>query len=141
MKYFKFQIYGIVQGVGFRPFILNEARKFSLKGYVQNLGDCVLIISNNKEKIFEILNYLPKLAKINQIDCEEIEIENKFENFTIKISENSKLNYSPLPADLNLCEDCLFELFEEGNLRKNYFFISCVNCGPRFSIIKTTPYD
>ncbi|MCA9496292.1 MAG: carbamoyltransferase HypF [Nanoarchaeota archaeon] len=165
---FEFVVRGIVQGVGFRPYIYNKSNEYFLKGYVQNIGDGVRIVCDDKEKMLSILDNVPVLAIIEEVeiyDYDEIEfgkgkIENEvFDNFVIKesVSEivgggdeslgilkggnNIAKTYSPIPADLNLCDDCLRELFEKGNRREKYFFISCTNCGPRFSIVKSGPYD
>jgi hydrogenase maturation protein HypF len=129
-----------VQGVGFRPFIYNEAIKNNIKGTVQNTGDGVEIICNNKESILRILKTPPKLSKIEKIKIEEVLNLPDFKDFKILESETSN-SYSPIPADLNLCSDCIKEMFEVNNQRYKYFFISCINCGPRYSIIKSTPYD
>lgn len=141
---FEFKVSGIVQGVGFLLFIYNKSLEFSLLGYVQNIGDGVKIVCNDKEKMLEILDGIPVLARIDEVEIYDYFGDESFENFMIKDSEVLDDNfsmYSPIPADLNLCDDCLKELFEKGNRREKYFFISCTNCGPRFSIVKSGPYD
>ncbi len=129
-----------MQGVGFRPFIFNKAKEFNLKGYVRNTQNGVEIVCNNKEKIFEILKNPPTLSNIEKIEINEFETNDKFLDFKIIESEIND-SYSPIPADLNLCKDCLDEMLSEKDIRYNYFFVSCTNCGPRYSIINSTPYD
>jgi len=134
---------GIVQGVGFRPYVYNNAKKERICGSVQNTGDGVRILCDNKELMLKILENPPSLAKIESIQVNKIDNVDNITNlsdFEILTSE-TKQTYSPIPADLNLCEDCLRELFDKKNPRYKYPFISCTNCGPRYSIIKSTPYD
>ncbi len=131
---------GIVQGVGFRPFVFNEAKKCGLLGYVQNVGGGVVIVCDNKDKVMEILTDLPELAKIDDIEMKNYTGKESFSDFEIRFSDSNKL-YSPIPADLNICNECVNEMLDKNNRRYGYFFVSCTNCGPRFSIAKTTPYD
>ncbi len=134
---YKFSIYGVVQGVGFRPYIYNACKKAGLKGYVQNVGNGVIVEVDDKEKFVEILKNVPPLARIDSFKVEETKHE--FSGFSIK--ESSGHGFAEIPPDLFLCEDCLHELNDSKNRRFNYFFITCTNCGPRFSITKESPYD
>ncbi len=137
---FKFIITGVVQGVGFRPYIYNACLRANLVGYVQNIGIGVEIVVDNKEKMELILKSIPTLARIDNIEITKIKQTNQiFSKFTIKPSKGK--GYAEIPPDLDLCPDCVKELQQSKNLRYNYFFITCTNCGPRFSIIKSTPYD
>ncbi|MDX2108338.1 MAG: carbamoyltransferase HypF [Candidatus Melainabacteria bacterium] len=157
-KRWRFQINGTVQGVGFRPFIFNLARKNELSGFVQNNSDGVLIeiqsLTKDKLEKFwqEMLNDLPPLAKVNQCDKEEIdavkeEIGFQIQNTKVKKyrtssdPENNSSFANLPPCDSTTCKDCLQELFDKNNRRYRYPFINCVNCGPRFTIIKELPYD
>ncbi len=155
MTWHKFLITGIVQGVGFRPFILREARKSRLKGYVKNTGAGVEIVTNDKTQISKILEKIPPLAKIDQIKIEKIEDE-KFDEFIIKNSDpplprtdappgrlhhNSNTSNFSIPPDIAPCKNCKKELFDPKNRRYQYFFTSCTNCGPRFSIAEKFPFD
>ncbi|MBN2422583.1 carbamoyltransferase HypF [Candidatus Woesearchaeota archaeon] len=137
--YYKVTIKGIVQGVGFRPFIYREAVKRKLNGYVKNTGPGVEIIVNKKDFI-KILKNKPPLAKIDSYKLKKIELNKNFEGFSIIKSSKSK-GISQIPADIFLCNDCLKELRDKQNRRFNYYFITCTNCGPRFSMIFDYPYD
>ncbi len=139
-------IKGIVQGVGFRPFIHKLVKNYNLPGWVLNSNQGVEIevegkieeinsfVSNIKEK-------LPPLAKIEKIEVRQLSLVG-YKEFSIKKSivkeEDSFVLVSP---DISICEDCLQELFDSHNRRFRYPFINCTNCGPRFTIIKDIPYD
>jgi hydrogenase maturation protein HypF len=139
-EYYKIIIKGIVQGVGFRPFVYREAVKKKYKGYVKNTGKGVEIIVNNKDFIIPILKNKPPLAKIDSYTIEKTKLKKKYEKFQIKKSKKTK-GVSQLPPDIFLCKECLKELRNKKNRRYNYYFITCTNCGPRFSMIKDYPYD
>jgi len=134
---FRFSIKGVVQGVGFRPYIYNACVKVGLKGFVQNIGDGVIAEVSDREKFIEILEHVPPLARIDSFEVKET--KGKYTNFVIKQSKGK--GFAELPPDLFLCKDCLRELRDPENRRKGYFFITCTNCGPRFSISKKSPYD
>lgn len=134
---YKFIIKGIVQGVGFRPYVFNACTKAGLKGYVQNIGEGVVIEADDKETVLEILKTPPPLARIDSIDIAET--NNVFSKFEIKTSSGN--GFAEIPADLFLCNDCLTELRDQNNRRYGYFFITCTNCGPRFTITRNNPYD
>ncbi|WP_423792125.1 carbamoyltransferase HypF [Methanocaldococcus indicus] len=143
MKSVKVIVKGIVQGVGFRPFIYRLAKKLNLKGYVKNLGN-VVEIHLEGENIDKFLSLLkkekPPLAKIEYIEVEKTTPKN-FKDFEIiKSSDYSDLGI--IPADISICEECLKEIFDKNNKRRYlYPFNSCVDCGPRFTIIYDLPYD
>ena len=134
---YKFVIHGVVQGVGFRPYIYNACKKIGLVGYVQNIGTGVEIVINDTNALLEILKNIPPLARIDRYTIEEV--SGSYTNFEIKESTGS--GFSEIPADLYLCKDCLRELKDPNDRRFNYFFTTCTNCGPRFTITKQTPYD
>ncbi|MCK4997327.1 carbamoyltransferase HypF [Candidatus Pacearchaeota archaeon] len=138
MTMYKFFVKGIVQGVGFRPYIYRKAKENSLTGSVKNIGSGVEIIINDRNFI-ERLDDLPPLAKIYESKCEKIESK-IYDDFSILKSTTSK-GETILPADIFTCEDCLRELRDKTNRRHNYYFITCTNCGPRFSMIENYPYD
>ena len=144
----KINVTGIVQGVGFRPFIYRIAVKNDLAGYVRNRGDAgVEILLEGKEQsikdfIRDLLEKKPPLAQIDSVKSSEISGKNEYENFTIvKSSEEAELSGSIIPPDIAICNECLSELRDPKNLRYEYFFITCTNCGPRFTIIERLPYD
>lgn len=134
---YKFTIKGVVQGVGFRPYIYNACKKAMLKGYVQNIGNGVVVEVNDKDQFIDILKKIPLLARIDSYDVELT--DNDLNDFTIMESEGK--GFAEIPPDLFLCNDCHRELSEKENTRYKYFFITCTNCGPRFSITKKNPYD
>ena len=145
IKHYKFEVEGIVQGVGFRPFVYTLALRFGLRGFVLNhsLGVSISIEGNEDSLIsFEkaLFDELPPLARIDKLEKKELHVEN-FSSFVIKKSENLASKSSLVSPDFAMCEDCLRELRDKNNRRYNYFFINCTNCGPRYSIIKTVPYD
>lgn len=138
-------IKGVVQSVGFRPFIYRLFSKDS--GWVKNTTEGVVIyLETNKD--IELVKKLiidnkPKNAQINSIDIKNKNIKsNAYKKFFIKESLlNSSTKSVDIPADLGICDDCLKEMFDKHNRRFLYPFINCTNCGPRFSIIKKIPYD
>ncbi len=139
---------GIVQGVGFRPFIYRMAVKNNLKGYVRNRGDAgVEILLEGEEK--DIQNFMedlrerkPPLAQIHDITITKLAGKDEHEKFTIyKSSEEAELSGSIIPPDIALCSECLKELRDPKDPRHDYFFITCTDCGPRFTIIERLPYD
>ncbi|MGQ9551886.1 MAG: carbamoyltransferase HypF [Candidatus Bathycorpusculaceae bacterium] len=144
----KINVAGIVQGVGFRPFIYRMAVKNNLKGYVRNRGDAgVEILLEGEEK--DIQNFLedlrekkPPLARIYDTIVTELAGKNEHEKFTIyRSSEEAELSGSVIPPDVAICRECLKELRSSGDPRFDYFFITCTDCGPRFTIIERLPYD
>lgn len=134
---YKFRIWGVVQGVGFRPFIYSRCIELGLRGYVQNTGSGVEVVVDDKEKFISILKGLPPLARIDGYEIEEV--PGDYSGFTIKKSIGH--GFAEVPYDNYLCERCLAELKDKGNRRFGYFFITCTDCGPRFSILKNSPYD
>jgi len=141
----RIKIRGIVQGVGFRPFVFKLAQRFDLKGWVLNSSSSVIIhVEGEKEKIEDFIKSLikekPSPAVIDDISFEEIELEG-FESFEIKESIEVKDEFQPISPDLATCDDCLKELFDPKDRRYLYPFINCTNCGPRFTIIEDIPYD
>lgn len=142
------KVSGIVQGVGFRPFIYRIAVKNELVGYVRNRGDAhVEIVIEGKQKnvgnfLRDLMEKKPPLACIYNITTVHAKDENRFKNFTIlESSRETELSGSIIPPDIAICDECLSELRTPKDPRYNYFFITCTNCGPRFTIIERLPYD
>ncbi len=141
----KLFVTGLVQGVGFRPFVYRLATELSLKGYVLNSEFGVLIeVEGDKPKLEEFLDRLqtelPPAAKIFSIDKKFLPPVG-YTSFDIRKSKKSgEVKVSVLP-DLATCKDCLKELFDPNDRRYRYPFINCTNCGPRFTIILSLPYD
>jgi hydrogenase maturation protein HypF len=144
----KIRVTGIVQGVGFRPFIYRIAVKNGLNGYVRNRGDAgvEILLEGREESIKNFLSDLkarkPPLAQIYEIITSPLKEKNEYESFTIlKSSEEAELSGSVIPPDVAICDECLKELRDPKNPRYEYFFITCTNCGPRYTIIERLPYD
>jgi hydrogenase maturation protein HypF len=145
IKHFYITVTGVVQGVGFRPFVFRVAKELGLKGSVSNTASGVKIhIEGKKEKIDKFIEYLksnpPPLAKVESINVEELELA-RFERFEIISSDSKSEKVTSVSPDVTLCEECLKELRDPANRRYAYPFINCTNCGPRYTITKTVPYD
>jgi len=138
-------IKGQVQGVGFRPFIFKLAHQLLLNGWVSNAIDGVHVEINANQKtahlfLEKIIKQAPSLAQITASTITDIE-EKKFNNFSIIESKKEGIANLLLSPDFGLCIDCQNELRESNNRRFEYPFITCTNCGPRYSIIQKLPYD
>ena len=138
-------INGIVQGVGFRPFIFNLAAEYGLPGWVCNSASGVDIeVSGDPEILDQFCTDIPlkapPLAQIDSIKVEEIPLA-AFEGFKIISSQNKANDFIPVSPDVAICSQCRTELFDPQDRRYRYPFINCTNCGPRFTIIKEIPYD
>jgi len=138
-------INGIVQGVGFRPFIYNLALDQNLKGWVRNSASGVNIeVSGSSDKIEKFLSEIsisaPPLAQIDSILSEKIE-DRSFSDFKIITSKDKATDFIPVSPDVATCSQCKAELFNPQDRRYRYPFINCTNCGPRFTIIRDIPYD
>ncbi len=142
----KIFVHGLVQGIGFRPYVYNLASSCRLSGLVRNNSGVVEIeVQGADADIASFLQDLPRLApalanisKIETQVCEEI---GETSGFTIETSLNEKPAERFVPADTATCSECLNELFSPSNRRYQYPFINCINCGPRFTIIESLPYD
>jgi len=139
---------GIVQGVGFRPFIYRIARRFELKGFVRNRADAVVEIQIEGERsdidgfLIALRKEHPPLARLDSVHVEYLDQETGFSDFTIEISSQERTKTgSVIPPDIAICDDCLDELHSLKDRRCGYFFITCTNCGPRFTTIVAVPYD
>ncbi|MGH4123260.1 MAG: carbamoyltransferase HypF [Clostridium sp.] len=136
---------GIVQGVGFRPFVYNLAKDFGLKGWVNNNSQGVYIdVEGFEEDIDRFLkalknNTLP-LARIEKITIKSGSVLN-YSSFEIKESQVSLDKITFISPDIATCSDCTEDILNLNNRRQGYAFTNCTNCGPRFSIIKELPYD
>lgn len=148
MERAEIQVSGIVQGVGFRPFVYRLATKHNLVGFVRNMGDAgvQIVVEGNKGKIAEFIRALrsekPPLSRIESLAIFWQPPSGEFKDFRVHPSESKVLGLpSVIPPDLALCDDCLGEMIDKNDRRYNYPFITCVNCGPRFTIIEELPYD
>ncbi len=141
----KATIQGIVQGVGFRPFIYQLAQERQLKGYVANTALGVdLEVEGDLSAIEDFLRDIelrkPPLAKITKLDAVFLPLKS-YQEFTIEHSRADTERSVLISPDVSICHDCLRELFDPSDRRHRYPFINCTNCGPRYTIIKDIPYD
>jgi hydrogenase maturation protein HypF len=137
---------GIVQGVGFRPYVFSLARRRTLRGRVCNNTTGVLIDVEGEEStiegfINEIKHNPPPLSLIDSIERSDNLDPAHYPDFLIVESEASGERLMPISADIATCRDCLRELLDPKDRRYRYPFINCTNCGPRFTIIEGIPYD
>jgi len=145
IKRVRYLFTGVVQGVGFRPFIYRIATRHSLSGFVQNRPDGVVVeVEGPADAIHSFMSSvngeLPPLADVSGISSEEVEIKND-KAFRIIESEARGPGKVHITPDIATCGDCLKELFDTADRRFHYPFINCTNCGPRLTIIKDIPYD
>jgi hydrogenase maturation protein HypF len=141
----RLSVNGIVQGVGFRPFVFQRAQYYGLKGDVANTSSGVIIhVEGNKEKIQALIQDLteegPPLAHITEISTSNEPVRG-YEQFTIRESKKESSRSTLISPDMAICDDCLRELFDPKDRRYHYPFINCTNCGPRYTIIDDIPYD
>jgi hydrogenase maturation protein HypF len=141
---FDIKVYGLVQGVGFRPFIYNLATDLQLSGWALNRNDCVQIRIQGKEHLLEefvqnLRKKAPPLSRIEDIVTEKVNLEDLTE-FRIVDSQSNSAEITRVSPDVAVCQDCLEDMKRQTN-RISYPFINCTNCGPRFSIIQDLPYD
>ncbi|WP_321468101.1 carbamoyltransferase HypF [Halarcobacter sp.] len=139
------EVKGIVQGVGFRPFVYNLAISNNLNGWVNNDDQGVNIhLEGDTTSINNFLtkleNSAPPLSKIDSIKKTKIK-QKKYNSFEITKSENTSNKTTIISPDMAVCDDCINDINDKNNFRYNYALTNCTNCGPRYSIIKTVPYD
>ncbi len=145
MRTIHVSIKGIVQGVGFRPFVYTLAVKHALSGKVWNTSGGVEIVASGAENsilafLQELQQNPPALARIDQFEA-KTSAETVEPGFKIIESQSDANAFIPISPDVCICEDCRKELFDPNNRRYRYPFINCTNCGPRLTIIKDIPYD
>lgn len=141
----RIEVSGIIQGVGFRPFVYRLAQKNNLNGWVRNTSQNVAIeVEGQEEDLNQFLASLsqeaPPMARIQDITTKELPAKG-VTSFKICDSLPEPGKYQPVSADIATCLECLQEIFTPGNRRYLYPFTNCTNCGPRFTIIKDIPYD
>lgn len=142
---YEIQIYGLVQGVGFRPFVYQQAEKYGLSGWIKNKGGAVSIhVEGAKDQtkafILAVLKDPPTLAKIQEVKIQKGEILHDLK-FVIKTSSDQLSTRRFLPTDIGICDSCLQEIKEPSSKRYQYAFTNCTSCGPRYTILKALPYD
>lgn len=139
-------IHGIVQGVGFRPFIHKLVLHYALRGTIKNTSSGVeLELEGEHEELERFIADLPekapKLAVIERMEYDFSPEFKGFGDFQILSSKTEAQRNTLISPDIGICDDCLRELRDPGDRRYRYPFINCTNCGPRFTIIKDVPYD
>jgi hydrogenase maturation protein HypF len=139
------RIRGVVQGVGFRPFVYVTATRLGLTGSVGNDGDGVTIdvegdTSDVEQLVSAVREHAPELAIVTSVESEELELRGG-SGFSIEVSKPASTARTLVSPDIATCPDCLRELAEPTDRRYRHPFITCTNCGPRFTIIKALPYD
>src|SRR5271154_189096 len=142
---YSIKVRGVVQGVGFRPFVYRLASAHGLKGWVLNAEDGVAIHLEGEEDslqsfVDEMNARPPKAATIAEICIESATVVD-LADFTIRQSNGEEQPTVRISPDLPVCDDCLRELFDPRNRRYHYAYINCTNCGPRYSVIRGLPYD
>ena len=138
-------VQGIVQGVGFRPTVYGYAHKHGLTGWILNSSQGVEIEVHGKPQnlqafLQDLREKPPQMAQIEVFLVSDSPTKH-FESFEIIASQDNPNDFLPVSPDLNVCPDCLRDLFNPTDRRYRYPFINCTNCGPRFSIVKGIPYD
>ena len=136
---------GVVQGVGFRPFVYSLAKKHGLRGWVCNTSEDVRIEVEGKQQdldlfIYELEHDAPPLARIESVSA-QFDAPAGYSGFEIRHSQSQPGKYQLVSPDIATCRLCLDDIFNRGNRRYRYPFTNCTNCGPRFTIIKDIPYD
>src|SRR5579863_4192409 len=138
-------IQGIVQGVGFRPFVYGQALNLGLAGFVCNDSQGVTIEIEGSSEALDSFQQalhtkLPPLARVDALFTEPLQPLHET-NFVIAHSHSGDERHALISPDVATCDDCLYELLDPTNRRYHYPFINCTNCGPRFTIVQDVPYD
>ncbi|MGN6380643.1 MAG: carbamoyltransferase HypF, partial [Gaiellales bacterium] len=140
----RFRVAGVVQGVGFRPFVYGLARRHALRGFVLNDGSGVVVEAQGERDALSLFaaglrDDAPPLARVDSVSCEPMPL-GEDAGFRIEASVAGGRT-ALVPADVATCHDCLRELFDPADRRYRYPFINCTQCGPRFTIVRGVPYD
>jgi hydrogenase maturation protein HypF len=141
----RFAVHGVVQGVGFRPFVWNLASRLRLGGWVRNTSGAVIIEVEGERAVIETFATLlcseaPRLARIESVGTATIDTTGA-RGFEIVESRAVEGEYQPIAPDAATCPECVSDVLTPGNRRYGYPFTNCTNCGPRFTIIEDIPYD
>lgn len=145
MTAFRIEIRGIVQGVGFRPYVHKMVEKYGFSGWIRNTSyGAQLELAGSRRALLHFLDDLkkspPPLALIEGVEYTAVEAR-EYSGFRIIESERSGHMETLVSPDVGICADCARELLDHADRRYKYPFINCTNCGPRFTIIKSVPYD
>lgn len=142
MERARISVKGIVQGVGFRPYVYNLAESLNLKGFVMNSSDGVTIDiegENVSSFIDRLAKEAPPLSQVMGVDITPMPCYG-YQDFQILESQDNG-SFTFVSPDVSICAECLREMLDENNRRYLYPFTNCTNCGPRYTITKTIPYD
>ncbi len=144
-KLAKISVRGVVQGVGFRPFVYRLAQEYNLKGWVRNTsGNVEIEVEGDGESLEKFLSDLeakaPPMARLEKVEV-AFHSAKGYTDFKIYRSLSQKGKYQLVSPDIATCEDCKQEVFSPADRRFRYPFTNCTNCGPRFTIIEDIPYD
>ena len=139
------RVRGVVQGVGFRPFVFRLARDLDLSGLVRNDAEGVEIeaqglAGNISALLARLYGEAPMLARVDSVDSALVEVDPLDRGFTIGSSKGGPVN-TIIGHDSTVCRDCLVELFDPSNRRWRHPFINCTQCGPRYTLTRALPYD
>ena len=150
MRHAHIHVTGIVQGVGMRPFVYREAMAHGICGWVLNAGDGVHIEAHAPADALDafvaaLSEHAPAAARVERVDIADLgpggwSAANE-QGFRIVASQDQTAHTTLVSPDIATCDDCLRELFDPADRRYHYPFINCTNCGPRFTIIRSLPYD
>ncbi len=150
MRHVHIHVTGIVQGVGMRPFVYREAMAHGICGWVLNAGDGVHIEAHASVEALDgfvaaLSEHAPAAARVEHVAVEDLEPDawdaDDEQVFCIVASRDQTVHTTLISPDIATCDDCLRELFDPADRRYHYPFINCTNCGPRFTIIRSLPYD
>lgn len=150
MRHVHIHVTGIVQGVGMRPFVYREAMAHGICGWVLNAGDGVHIEAHAPADALDafvaaLSEHAPAAAHVERVDIADLEPSGwstaNEQGFRIVASQDQTAHTTLVSPDIATCDDCLRELFDPADQRYHYPFINCTNCGPRFTIIRSLPYD
>lgn len=139
------EIYGVVQGIGFRPYIYKKAKEYNISGWVNNCDSSVLIdLEGEKESVknflIDVVKKPPDLANIKKVKASR-KNTSEYNDFSIKSSTSGNTRLKFVLPDVSTCDECLKDILDENSKRYRYPFTNCTLCGPRYSIIKKLPYD
>ena len=150
MRHVHIHVTGIVQGVGMRPFVYREAMAHGICGWVLNAGDGVHIEAHALSEALDgfvgaLSEHAPAAARVEHVEVADLapggwDAANE-QGFRIVASQDQTAHTTLISPDIATCDDCLRELFDPADRRYHYPFINCTNCGPRFTIIRSLPYD
>ena len=150
MRHVHIHVTGIVQGVGMRPFVYREAMAHGICGWVLNAGDGVHIEAHASVEALDgfvaaLSKHAPAAARVEHVAVADLEPDawdaDDEQVFRIVASQDQTVHTTLISPDIATCDDCLRELFDPADRRYHYPFINCTNCGPRFTIIRSLPYD